>query len=154
LVLCVCSLLAVLASAGYLAAPAFSALFAVAVLHAAMLAPLVPLSDALATTAARISERHGGKPFTYGWLRAAGPAAFVAGTVISGGLTGATGLTGIVWIGGLLARAGRSCRPHAACPRGGRGQRENRVVPSAARLDSAAAQSGSRAATHCTTVLR
>jgi hypothetical protein len=45
-------------------------LLAVVLLHAAMLAPIVPLSDALATTAAHASESDGKQRFDYGWLRA------------------------------------------------------------------------------------
>jgi PPP family 3-phenylpropionic acid transporter len=90
---------------------------------------LVPLSDALATTAAHRSERGDGRRFAYGWLRACGSAAFVAGTTASGWFSGAVGLAGIVWIGGLLlalagtvalclpALAQREVRGSAARPR-------------------------------------
>ncbi|HET7882545.1 MAG TPA: MFS transporter [Acetobacteraceae bacterium] len=107
LVLCACAVVAAIVSAGYLAMRHFAALFVVSVLYAAMLAPLVPLSDALATTAAYLSERGGGRRFAYGWLRACGSAAFVAGTTASGWFTGITELAAIIWVGGLfLAMAG------------------------------------------------
>jgi PPP family 3-phenylpropionic acid transporter len=53
--------------------------------QAAMLAPIVPLSDALGTTAARRSETGEGRRFQYGWLRASGSAVFIVGTMLSAG---------------------------------------------------------------------
>jgi MFS transporter, PPP family, 3-phenylpropionic acid transporter len=67
-----------------------------------MLAPIVPLSDALATTAAHRSESDGGRRFDYGWLRASGSAAFIVGTTMSGWAAGKTGLPLIIWISGTL----------------------------------------------------
>ena len=48
--------MAAVAGFGYLTMHGFGSLLIVGLLHAAMLAPIVPLSDALATTAAH-SER-------------------------------------------------------------------------------------------------
>jgi PPP family 3-phenylpropionic acid transporter len=67
-----------------------------------MLAPIVPLSDALATTAAHTSESDGGRRFDYGWLRASGSAAFIIGTTASGWATGSASLPSIIWISGAL----------------------------------------------------
>ena len=47
----------------------FLALLIVALVHAAMLAPIVPISDALATTASQASQSEHGRRFEYGWLR-------------------------------------------------------------------------------------
>ena len=71
-----------------------------------MLAPIVPLSDALATTAARTSEFGEGRRFEYGWLRAAGSAAFIVGTMLSGWAASGTGLANIVWFSGALLALG------------------------------------------------
>ena len=69
-ILCGCALLAAVAGFGYLMMQGLGRLLAVGLLHAAMLAPIVPLSDALATTAAHASESGGARRFDYGWLRA------------------------------------------------------------------------------------
>ena len=84
----------------------FGELLIVALIHAAMLAPIVPISDALATTAAQRSEARGGQRFEYGWLRASGSAAFVLGTVLSGWRSDQVGLASIIWISGSFLVAG------------------------------------------------
>ena len=71
-----------------------------------MLAPIVPLSDALATTAARRSESGEGGRFEYGWLRASGSTAFIVGTMLSGRTANGTGLASIVWVSGTLLAIG------------------------------------------------
>jgi PPP family 3-phenylpropionic acid transporter len=53
-------------------------------MHAAALGPIAPISDALAATAAQASGRGTERRFEYGWLRAAGSAAFALGTLVSG----------------------------------------------------------------------
>jgi MFS transporter, PPP family, 3-phenylpropionic acid transporter len=68
-----------LISFAYLAGYGFWPLLAVSVLHASAIAALAPLADALALAAA---EREG--TFSYGWVRGAGSAAFVLGTLASG----------------------------------------------------------------------
>jgi PPP family 3-phenylpropionic acid transporter len=75
LTLCVCAFAAAVAGLGYVMLQSFAGLLLVALVQAAMLAPIVPLSDALATTAARRSETGEGRRFEYGWLRASGSAA-------------------------------------------------------------------------------
>jgi PPP family 3-phenylpropionic acid transporter len=59
------------------------------------LAPITVLADALALGAAtpRDGQR---KPFEYGWVRGAGSAAFIAGTLAVGQVVAAAGLTSIV----------------------------------------------------------
>jgi PPP family 3-phenylpropionic acid transporter len=77
-------------------------LLVIGILHAAMLAPLVPLADTLALGAAAPLPR--GVPAwrivdswrvaDYGWLRGAGSAAFILGALLSGIAAGALG-TGV-----------------------------------------------------------
>jgi PPP family 3-phenylpropionic acid transporter len=100
--LCGCAIVSAVAGLGYLMMHRLGSLLAVGLLHAAMLAPIVPLSDALATTAARASEADEGRRFDYGWLRASGSAAFIIGTMISGWIAGKTSLPSIIWISGAL----------------------------------------------------
>jgi PPP family 3-phenylpropionic acid transporter len=94
------------ASLGYVTIRGFDGLLIVGLVHAAMLAPIVPISDALSTTAARRSEAGENKRFEYGWLRASGSAAFIAGTVLSGWGADRTSLTSIIWISGSFLVAG------------------------------------------------
>jgi MFS transporter, PPP family, 3-phenylpropionic acid transporter len=72
LTLCACALAAAIAGLGYVTIRGFGGLLIVVLVHAAMLAPIVPISDALATTAARQSEVGENRRFEYGWLRASG----------------------------------------------------------------------------------
>jgi MFS transporter, PPP family, 3-phenylpropionic acid transporter len=82
LILCGCALFAARASISFLPARSLAGLLCVALLHAAMLAPIAPMSDALASTAAQGSRSGVGRRFDYGWLRAAGSAAFALGTLV------------------------------------------------------------------------
>ena len=107
LVLCSCALLAALASISLLLTRSLAGLLGVALLHAAMLGPIAPISDALAATAAQASRRGAGRRFDYGWVRAAGSAAFALGTLVSGWQAGANGLaTTMRTSGALLAFGG------------------------------------------------
>jgi MFS transporter, PPP family, 3-phenylpropionic acid transporter len=106
LTLCTCALVAAVAGLGYVVIQGFAGLLVVTLVHAAMLAPIVPLSDALATTAARRSESGGGRRFEYGWLRASGSAAFIVGTMLSGWAASGNGLASIVWFSGTLLGIG------------------------------------------------
>ena len=98
--------MAAVAGLGYVMIRGFAGLLLVALVQAAMLAPIVPLSDALATTAARRSESGEGRRFEYGWLRASGSAAFIVGTMLSGWTASGTGLASIVWFSGTLLGIG------------------------------------------------
>lgn len=100
-VLCICAILAAVAGIGFLVMQGAMSLLVAALLQAAMLAPIVPISDALATTAAHRSESQGLR-FDYGWLRAAGSAAFVAGTMVSGWAVDKGGLSIAMWVSGLF----------------------------------------------------
>ena len=106
LALCACAPAAAVAGLGYGMIRGFGGLLIVALFHAAMLAPIVPISDALATTAARQSEVGESQRFEYGWLRASGSAAFVVGTLLSGWGAGQAGLASIMWISGSLLVVG------------------------------------------------
>ena len=103
LMLCACALAAAIASLGYVTIRGSGELLIVALVHAAMLAPVVPISDALGPTAAQESEAQGRRRFEYGWLRASGSAAFVLGTVLIGWRSDLAGLASIIWISASLS---------------------------------------------------
>lgn len=86
-VLAACSIAAALIALGYLGGTGLLVLLVVGVLQSAALAPLAPLTDtlALASAAPDRSARSAGQRFHYGWLRGAGSAAFICGTLLSGG---------------------------------------------------------------------
>ena len=68
-----------------------------ALAHAAVLAPLTPVADALALGSA--SAKSG---FPYGWVRGAGSAAFIGGALLSGQLIERAGLGIIIWLNASL----------------------------------------------------
>jgi len=104
-VLAACAALAALVVLVLLPAQGFWILLPVSLGHAAALAPTTTLADALALGAARPSEPRR-KQFEYGWVRGAGSAAFIAGSLVAGQAVGATGLAAILWLqAGLLAAA-------------------------------------------------
>jgi MFS transporter, PPP family, 3-phenylpropionic acid transporter len=81
----------------YTGAFGFAPLLAISTAHAAVTASLAPLSDALAVKASA-----NGRTFQYGWVRGAGSAAFVAGTLLSGQLIDRFGLTSIIFSSSFL----------------------------------------------------
>ncbi len=92
---------AALVATGYAPARGLPLLLAVSIAHAAVLAPLTPVADALA-----LGSAAGPRGFAYGWVRGAGSAAFIAGTLLSGQMVGRAGLGVVVWLNaGLLALA-------------------------------------------------
>jgi PPP family 3-phenylpropionic acid transporter len=95
------------ASLLYLPAHSFWLLILVNLIQAAMLAPLVPLSDALALSWSRSTVRDEPGAFEYGWVRGAGSAAFIAGVLLVGQVAGSWGLGSVFWLtaAGLLAAA-------------------------------------------------
>src|SRR5258707_2698498 len=103
--LAVFAILAATAALLYFAVDALWMVVAVSLFQAAALAPLVPLADALSLAHARVGNK--GKPgaFEYGWVRGAGSAAFVAGTLLAGQVAGTYGLSAVIWLsaGCLLA---------------------------------------------------
>jgi PPP family 3-phenylpropionic acid transporter len=78
------------------------ALLLMGLVSAAALAPLAPLADALALGAAKRLDATGCRAFDYGWVRGAGSAAFIAGSVLSGQVIGRFGLTAIVVLQAVL----------------------------------------------------
>jgi MFS transporter, PPP family, 3-phenylpropionic acid transporter len=107
-VLAVCTLLAALVALGLLSASGFTSLLMISVLHAAALAPITTLADALALGAS--VPRDARPRFEYGWVRGTGSAVFVIGTLVSGQIVGSWGLTSIIVLhaGLLVAAAGAS----------------------------------------------
>ena len=95
----------------HLTVETFWPLLLVSVLWSAALAPAAPLADALALAAAKPGL--GNKGFEYGWVRGAGSAAFILGTIGSGQAVYAFGLgatlvlqaillaLAAIWIGGV-----------------------------------------------------
>jgi MFS transporter, PPP family, 3-phenylpropionic acid transporter len=103
-VLIVCSAAAALIALGYLPARGLWPLFVIGVIHSAALAPLAPLGDtlALSTAAPARPSDPSGSGFYYGWLRGAGSAAFIVGTVLSGQVIGRFGIIAVVWLNAML----------------------------------------------------
>jgi MFS transporter, PPP family, 3-phenylpropionic acid transporter len=108
---------AALTAFGYLPAHAFRSLLAVSVIYAAMLAPLTTIADALALAAARPRGEAKGR-FEYGWVRGAGSAAFILGSVLAGQAIVAIDLDVIIWGGSalLVAAAAAATMVTAAPP--------------------------------------
>jgi PPP family 3-phenylpropionic acid transporter len=101
-VLVVCTALAASVTLGYLAAHGFWILLGVSLLHAASLAPITILADALALGSASPPPSSGRRSFEYGWVRGTGSGAFIVGTLLSGQAVSAFGLDVIVWLQALL----------------------------------------------------
>ena len=95
-----------LVAVGYLTAWGFWPLLLMSLVSAVALAPLAPVADALALGAAERRDATGHRAFDYGWVRGAGSAAFIAGSLLSGQAIGHFGLTVIVVLhAGLFAVA-------------------------------------------------
>lgn len=80
----------------YLPAQGVWILLAVSIAHAALLAPITPIADALTLEAATA------RSFDYGWVRGAGSAAFILGTLMSGQAVARFGLVAIIWLNGAF----------------------------------------------------
>jgi MFS transporter, PPP family, 3-phenylpropionic acid transporter len=100
------AILAATAALSYFAVGAVWMVVVVSLFQAAALAPLVPLADALSLAHARPRDGSPGG-FEYGWVRGAGSAAFVLGTLLAGQAAGLYGLSTVIWLGAvcLLAAA-------------------------------------------------
>src|SRR6516165_7337647 len=98
---------AAVASLLYLPARVLWVLALVNLMQSALLAPLAPLSDALALSWSRSARRSLPGAFEYGWVRGAGSAAFIAGVLVAGQIAGVWGLASILGFtaAGLLAAA-------------------------------------------------
>ena len=101
-VLVICTGLAAAATLSYLGAHDLWTLLGVSLLHAASLAPITILADALALGSATPPVSSGRRGFEYGWVRGTGSAAFIIGTLLSGQAVSAFGLDLIVWLQALL----------------------------------------------------
>jgi MFS transporter, PPP family, 3-phenylpropionic acid transporter len=101
-VLVICTALAASATLGYLAAHEIWILLGVGLLHAASLAPITILADALAIGSATPPAHSARRGFEYGWVRGTGSAAFIIGTLLSGRAVSAFGLDIIIWLQALL----------------------------------------------------
>jgi len=82
----------------YLPAHGFWALLLVSLAQASLLAPLAPVADALALSA---SAPAFGKGFEYGWVRGAGSAAFIAGSITAGHVASSLGIAVIIWLNAI-----------------------------------------------------
>jgi PPP family 3-phenylpropionic acid transporter len=89
-VLAICILGAALAAFAFIPAHGFAILLAIALLQAALLAPTTTLADALALRSAS-ADSGGSARFEYGWVRGAGSAAFIMGSLVSGQAVGILG---------------------------------------------------------------
>ncbi|GEP10049.1 MFS transporter [Methylobacterium gnaphalii] len=109
--------LSAVANLSLLAGHGFWPLLAIGIVQAVWTAPLAPLADALALAAAQ-----GGRAFQYGWARAAGSAAFISATVLSGfavdlyGSTAGLGICGAAFAAAAVVatRVVTSSGPHAS----------------------------------------
>jgi MFS transporter, PPP family, 3-phenylpropionic acid transporter len=97
---------ACVASVSFLGAWGFWPLLLIGLVSAVALAPVAPLADALAVKASEQVAPEGKRAFDYSWVRGAGSAAFIGGSLLSGQLIEAFGLS-IVFVlnAGLLALA-------------------------------------------------
>ena len=94
----------------YLPAQGLLMLLPIALAQASLLAPLAPLSDALALSASASSKTSSGaRPFQYGWVRGTGSAAFVAGSLLAGEAARPFGLVVTIWLNAALLGAAALC---------------------------------------------
>jgi PPP family 3-phenylpropionic acid transporter len=100
-----CLVLAAMVTLGYLPAQGFWPFLALSLGHAAALAPVTILADALALGAAVPPRGSGQRGFEYGWVRGTGSAAFIGGTVLAGQAVSAWGLDMIIGLQALLLGA-------------------------------------------------
>jgi PPP family 3-phenylpropionic acid transporter len=129
-----CAAAAALAALFYLPAHGMWPLLAVGVAQAAALAPLAPLADSLALGAAAGGAARG---FEYGWVRGAGSAAFILGTVVAGQAVSGFGIGAIVWLNAALLVAAAVCvtRVPRLLPKTGRHAQGEAAVAAAAAED-------------------
>jgi MFS transporter, PPP family, 3-phenylpropionic acid transporter len=104
-VLVVCLMLSAVVTLGYLPAQGFWPFLTLSLGHAAVLAPVTILADALALGAAVPPPGSGRRGFEYGWVRGTGSAAFIGGTLLAGQAVSAWGLDVIVGGQALLLGA-------------------------------------------------
>jgi MFS transporter, PPP family, 3-phenylpropionic acid transporter len=114
-----CAMGAGLAALGYLPSYGLWPLLSIALLQAAMLAPLAPLGDSLVLPAAAPAIRADRRGFDYGWVRGAGSGAFILGSILSGQAVGFVGLVAAIWLNAALLIAAAFWAPwvHPLPPR-------------------------------------
>ena len=101
-ILAICAIAAAIGALLYLPVAGLWAIMLVSLFQAIALAPLAPLSDALALLAAK-RERNAPQPgFEYGWVRGTGSAAFIVGSILVGSAVSSWGLAIILWLQAAL----------------------------------------------------
>jgi PPP family 3-phenylpropionic acid transporter len=96
-ILAICAIAAAIGALLYLPVAGLWAILLVSLFQAIALAPLAPLSDALALLAAK-RECNAPQPgFEYGWVRGTGSAAFIVGSIMVGSAVSSWGLAVILW---------------------------------------------------------
>jgi PPP family 3-phenylpropionic acid transporter len=113
--------MAILAALGLLPAHGFWPLFAIACFQAAALAPTTTLADALALHASHAR-------FEYGWVRGAGSAAFVLGTLLAGQMLALSVMDSSVLVWAHAALLGAAMISVAFVPGIPRGQAQQTVT--------------------------
>ncbi|GGG42871.1 MFS transporter [Caldovatus sediminis] len=109
---------AAVTACGFGLAAGFAALLAVNVLHSAAMAPVIPLTDALALGAAR-REAAGRRGFDYGRVRAAGSASFILAATLAGWVAERLGLVSVVWLFAAALAASALLGARLPAPAGG-----------------------------------
>ncbi|MBW0003768.1 MAG: MFS transporter [Hyphomicrobiales bacterium] len=108
--LAVCAVAAAACALLFLPAQGLLILLPVALAQASALAPLAPISDALALSAsASPHTKAGAKTFQYGWVRGVGSAAFVAGSILAGEAARPFGLVVTLWLNAVLLGVASLC---------------------------------------------
>jgi MFS transporter, PPP family, 3-phenylpropionic acid transporter len=94
----------------YIAAHDFVPVLLASVAQSISLAPVAPLADAMAISASvrNVSGSHAQR-FEYGWVRGAGSASFIAGSIIAGRAAASFGLAVSVWLNALLLATAAIC---------------------------------------------
>jgi PPP family 3-phenylpropionic acid transporter len=114
----------------FLPAHGFWMMLPIVLVQAAMLAPLAPLSDALALSASEsVTTKPDDKGFQYGWVRGVGSAAFIAGSLLSGQAARPFGLAVAIWLNAVLLGVAALC----ALPLPGIAESSSRALPEAQR---------------------
>jgi PPP family 3-phenylpropionic acid transporter len=107
LVLSICTATSAVLAFCFLPAQGFTMLLMVGVLHQAMLAPTTVLADALALAAASPAGLSQAS-FEYGWVRGAGSAAFILGSLLSGQATKGYGFATVLMLQAVFLVAATS----------------------------------------------
>jgi MFS transporter, PPP family, 3-phenylpropionic acid transporter len=97
--LSVCAAGAGLMALAYLSARGFEPILLVSLIQSGLLAPIVPIADAV-TLSASLSTA--GKRFEYGWVRGGGSAAFIVGSLAAGHAAASSGLAVAIWLNFFL----------------------------------------------------